>query len=90
MGRSYDFLVVGVIWSIAIVIHYISVVLFQPGSALHDTASKAVILKGPERADFWFEILSIYVPLIAMGGILLWAVAKEYRRQQVTARRPVR
>jgi hypothetical protein len=89
MSRGFDFLVVGVVWSVSIIMHLISIRLFQPGSALHDIASDATLLDGAAKADFWFEILAVYMPLLMMAGILAWAALKEYRRQAITARRPI-
>lgn len=91
MSRGFDFVVVGVVMLISIVIHRIAVELFQPGSPLYEVAVDGTqTMNGQARADLWFEILSVWVPLIAAAGILGWAVFREYRRQARTAVQPVR
>jgi len=90
MSRLYDFVVVGVVWLISFVAHTISVELFSPESKLHEVASEATAFGGAAKADLWFEVLAIYAPLIAVGGIVAWAFVREWRRQAVTTRRPPR
>jgi len=88
-SRSFDFVVVGVIGIIASVIHLMAVELFAPNQPLHQLASDGTsVMNGAARADLWFEILSVWMPLIAFGGILAWAMIREYRRQVQTAARP--
>jgi len=89
MSRVFDFTVVGVITIIATVIHRTAVELFAPESPLHKLASTGTAtMNGAERADLWFQILGIWVPLLAFGGILAWSMIREYRRQVATAARP--
>lgn len=89
MSRAFDFVVVGVIWIVALVIHLISVELFAPGSPLYEVAvSGTGTMNGTSRADSWHQILAVWVPLFAIGGISAWAFVREYRRQTATARRP--
>jgi len=91
MGRAFDFVVVGVIWIIAIVIHLMGINLFAPGTPLHVLASTGTeAMDGAARADLWYEMLTLWVPLIAAGGITAWAMVREYRRQAVTAVQRVR
>lgn len=91
MSRAFDFVVVGVIWTIAIVIHFIAISLFAPDTPLHTLASTGTAtMNGAERADLWHEILAVWVPMFACGGISAWAFIREYRRQAVTAVRGVR
>jgi len=87
MSRVFDFAVVGVIWIISAVIHRIGVELFAPESPLHVIASKGTELQGAARADLWFQILGIWVPILAAGGILAWSMLREYRRQAARATR---
>lgn len=89
MSRGFDFLVVGIIWIIAVVIHLTAVELFAPGSPLFSVASSGnATMNGQARAELWHEILALWVPLLAGGGISAWAFVREYRRQRVTAARP--
>lgn len=85
MSRGFDFVVVGVIYIIAVVVHMMGVELFSPASPLHELASNATHFDSAAKADLWYEILSLWVPLIAAGGISAWAVVREYRRQATTA-----
>lgn len=88
MSRSFDFVVIGVISIISAVIHRTAIELFAPESPLHKIASDGTAtLNGAARADLWFQILSIWVPLLAIGGIMAWGVIREYRRQVTTAAR---
>lgn len=90
MSRAFDFVLVGIIYIIAAVIHLMAIELLAPGTPLYETASTATNLNGAERAQLWYEIVAIWVPLIAMGGITAYAVMREYRRQAVTAVQTVR
>jgi hypothetical protein len=91
MSRAYDFTVSGVITIIAVVIHLISVELFSPGKPLHKVASTGTAtLNGAARADLWFQILTIWLPLMMIGGIMSWALVREYRRTVNTSARPSR
>lgn len=86
MSRAFDFVVVGVIWVIAIVIHVMGIELFAPSAPLHELASTGTsAMQGSSRADLWYEILSLWVPLMAAAGISAWAIVREYRRQAATA-----
>lgn len=86
MSRAYDFVVVGVIWIIASVIHLMAVELFAPGTPLWQTATDGTaVMNGTARASLWFQILSVWVPVIAAIGIFAWALIREYRRTVTTA-----
>lgn len=88
MSRGFDFVVVGVIWVIAAVIHLMSVELFAPGSPLFEIATTGTeAVNGQARATLWHEILAVWVPLLCVAGISAWAFVREYRRQAVTAAR---
>ena len=90
MSRAFDFTVVGVIWVIAVVIHLMAIELFAPGSALHTIASDGTeAMSGAERADLWYQMLAVWVPLVSAAGITAWAFIREYRRQTITAARQV-
>ena len=88
MSRAYDIVVMGVITIIAAVIHRTAVELFAPESPLHKIASDGTqAMQGGARADLWFQILGIWVPLLAIGGIYAYGLIREYRRQVSTATR---
>jgi len=89
--RIFRFTVAAVETIIAAVIHRMAVELFAPESPLHALASDGTTaLKGAERADLWFEILSVWIPLLAIGGVALWLIAAEYKQQAATAVQPRR
>lgn len=91
MSRGFDFTVVSVIWVICTVIHYMGVILLQPGSPLHDVATDGTAnVGGPAFAEIVWQSVAIWIPMIAGAGILAWAVLREYRRQAVTSAGPRR
>lgn len=86
MSRAFDFTVVGVIISVAVIVHLIGVNLFIPGTPLYDLATDGTeAMNGQQRADMWAQALVIWVPLLSSGGILAWAFVREFRRQATTA-----
>lgn len=86
MTRSFDFVLMGVIWIVAIVVHMMGVELFSPGTPLYEMASTGTeAMNGAERAQLWYEVLTVWVPMIAAGGITFWSFVREYRRQAVTS-----
>lgn len=89
MSRIYDWTLITVISLISITVHTISVNLFAPESELHEIASRATEFDGAGLADQWFEILAIWAPLIAIVGIVSWALLREYRRQTTGVTRRV-
>lgn len=91
MTRAFDFVVVGVIYIIAVVIHLMGVELLAPGSPLHVIASTGTeVMQGAERADLWYEIIALWVPIMAAAGISAWAFIREYRRQTTSVVRGIR
>lgn len=85
MTLAYDLVIGGVIILVSIIVSFIAGELFAPGTVLHTTASNAVHLNGAERADLWYQILRMWVP---MGGFFVgfaWPLVRAYRRQTVTA-----
>lgn len=91
MSRVFDFMVVAVVMLIAIVMHYFGIEMFQPGSPLYEMAATGTEnVNGQELADLWFQIATVWMEVIAIAAIWVWALLREYRRQTVTrARRPV-
>lgn len=86
MGRAYDFVVAGTLMMISVIIHLISVELFKPESALHAVASDGTAtLDGAAKADLWFQILSVWMPLAVFAAAMVWVMIREYRRQIQTA-----
>lgn len=86
MSRAFDFVLVGIIYVIALVVHLMGIELFAPGSPLYElAATDNAVMHGQERADMWYEVLTLWVPLIGCAGISAWAFVREYRRQAITA-----
>jgi hypothetical protein len=85
MSRSYDFVVVGVITIIAVVIHLMGVTLFAPDQPLYAFATDGTeVMNGTQRANLWYQIIAIWTPLLAVGGIIAWSAIREYKRQVST------
>jgi len=88
MTRIFDFTLSGVLVIVAAVVHRMAVELFAPESPLHILASDGTeVMKGAERADLWFEILAIWVPLAVIFFAGMYLLIREYRRQVATATR---
>jgi len=65
-----------------------AVELFAPESPLHIMASDGTeVMNGAARADLWFQILAIWLPLLVCGFSALFLLIREYRRQVATATR---
>ena len=90
MGFAYDLVVASVVTIIAIVVHFLGVELVAPGTTLWDmtAAYSGGELSVMSNISLWFEVLVVYIPLIAIGGVWLWTVVKTYKRQVQTAVRP--
>ena len=72
------------------IVHYLGLLLFQPGTPLYQAATTGTgALGGQAWADMVWQVIAIWVPLIAFAGILCYALIREYRRQAVTSTRPV-
>ena len=88
MTRIFDFTLAGTLIIIASVIHRAAVELFAPESPLHRIASDGTAtLNGAARADLWFEILAIWVPILVAAFAGAFILVREYRRQVATATR---
>jgi hypothetical protein len=84
--RIFDITLVGVLIIISALIHRMAVELFAPESPLHVLASDGTeIMNGAARADLWFEILAIWVPLLVLGFSFAYLLVREYKRQLNTA-----
>lgn len=85
MSLAYDMVVSGVLLVISVIMNRIALYLFAPGTALHEMASSATLLQGAARADLWYEILGIWMPLFGVLVAFAWPLVRVYRRQAVTA-----
>jgi len=63
-----------------------AVELFAPGSVLYNIATDGTgAMNGTARATLWFEIISVWAPIGATGGVWAWVIKNEYKRQVQTA-----
>lgn len=92
MSRAFSFVVATVVYIIAYVLHVVSANIFHPDGELYSLAASAENLDGAARAAFWSQFFIVWLPVIMVGGITLWMVVREYRRQTATAptQRPAR
>lgn len=85
MSRAFDFTVVAVVVIVAILVNRMALELLQPGTPLYAVATDGTgNVNGQEFADFVWQAIGIWVPMIASFGIMAWAMLREYRRQAVT------
>jgi len=90
-SRSYDFVVVGVITIICVVVHVMAGELMATNSVLFSIATDGKSnVSGTERAYLWYQIIAIYAPFGSFVGIIAWAGIREYRRSVQTATQQVR
>lgn len=80
MSRLYRFMTVGLFWIFAMICHWFAVNLFGP-----TTATWTMIEPGATNLfieDGWREgmylVFAQYIPLLFMGGSLVWLFAKEW------------
>jgi len=86
MSTAYDLVVGTVLTIIAMVIHRVGTELFAPNKPLHEIASDGTaVLSGASRVDLWYQILTIWVPLLVIGGAWAYVMIRIYRRQVRTA-----
>lgn len=90
MTLAYDIVVSSVLLLMAIIAHLMAVELFAPGTALHAAASTADNLGGAEKADLWYQIFVMWIPLLVAGTAFAWPFVRAYRRQGVSAAQTVR
>lgn len=90
MSLAHDLVVAGIIAIISAIMQYIGLTLFAPGTALFDVAAGASTLNGQARAEFWYQFFVMWMPLAGYVVAIAWPFVRAYRRQAVTAARPVR
>lgn len=89
MSRVYRYTVVFIVYLVSAVIHLVSSAIFAPDMGLYEeVANSGSTLPGAEWAQLYYEVGSMWVPMIAVGGITLWLLYMEYRR--IVATRQVR
>lgn len=88
MTRMYRFATIGVIWILAMTIHWFGVTLFAPGTDVYVLANPGVgKFIDAQWQDNMYKIFVQYIPLLFIGLSLLWGFAKEYEDAVLTGRR---
>lgn len=79
MSRTGRYATIGLIWILAVIIHWFGVTMFAPGTEVYALADPGV---GTFIEEGWREQMYLvfvqYIPLLFVGGSLLWGFAKEY------------
>lgn len=61
--------------------------MFAPGSALWKVATEdTAVMNGTEHATTLFTVITVWMPVLFIGGIILWAAIRAWKRQIQTAR----
>lgn len=84
----YRFATIGVIWILALVIHYFGATLFSPGTELYALGGPGVgtFIDSQWRSNM-YKIFVQYIPLLFISASLLWGFAKEYEDAVLTGYR---
>jgi len=87
MSRMYRYATIGVIWILAMVIHWFGVTLFAPTAPLYGIAAGGVgtFIETGWRDNMYLVFVQI-IPMLFSGGSLLWGFAKEYEDALVSRR----
>lgn len=88
MTRSYRYTVIGVAWILAIIIHYLGIIFFAPGSTVASLADPGVGLYIDANWQAQnYKVFTQYLPILLIGGTTLWGFAAEYDQQSTSRRR---
>lgn len=88
MSRMYRFATIGLIWILAIVIHWFGVTLFAPGTNVYALGNVGVgMYIDANWQDNMYKVFVQFIPLLFVGGSLLWGFAKEYENALLGVRR---
>lgn len=79
MTRVYRYATIGLIWILAIIIHWFGVTLFAPGTDMYILGASGVgtFIDSAWR-DQMYKVFAQYIPMMFIGLSLLWGFAKEY------------
>lgn len=86
MGRIEVFAAIGVIWMSAAIIHLLAAATLGPDSMIHVQAASST-MGGSDWAMNIYEVVTVWVPVTAVGGSALFGFVFEYRYQRATALR---
>lgn len=86
MTRMYRFTTIGLIWILAIFIHYFGIILFAPNAELWSLAEPGI---GTYIEAGWretmYKVFVQYIPLLFIALSLLWGFASEYEDALLTS-----
>lgn len=79
MSRMYRYATIGLIWILAMTIHWFATVLFAPGTAVYGLAEPGIglYIESGWREQIYITVAQ-YIPLLFVALSLLWGFAKEY------------
>jgi len=88
MSRRATWTGVAVVWIVAFIIHYISVLLFSPGSTVYTLGADNSVGEwgGAAWAAQMHDVLVLWLPLSIALFSLVFALIVEYERQRVGVR----
>lgn len=90
MSRMYRYVTIGVIWILAIFIHYMGIIFFAPNAELWALAEPGI---GTYIEAGWRETIYLvfvqYIPLLFVALSGLWGFAAEYEDALLTSRRRI-
>jgi len=79
MSRVYRYATIGLMWILAMTIHWFGTVFFAPGTEVYLLADPGV---GTFVEAGWretqYKVFAQYIPLLFIGFSLLWGFATEY------------
>jgi uncharacterized membrane protein len=86
MSTAYDLVVGTVLSIIAMIIHRLGAELFAPDKPLYAIATDGTaVLNGASRVELWYQTLTIWMPILVIGGAWTYVMIRIYRRQVRTA-----
>lgn len=85
MSRMGRYTTIGLIWILAIFIHYFGIILFAPNAELWGIAADGVgTFIDAEWRGQMYKVFVQYIPLLFVALSLLWGFASEYEDALLT------
>lgn len=85
MSRAYRYATIGLIWILAMVIHWFGVTLFAPGTDVYALGEVGVgMYVEAGWRDQMYKVFAQYIPLLFVAASMLWGFAKEYEDAVLT------
>jgi hypothetical protein len=89
MSRISNLVAIGVVIIVAIFGRRMAAQVLGPGTTMYEMA-KTPPFGSPQLAATYFEAFAVWVPWIAIIGVIAAAIYREFTRQRVTQERRVR